>query len=34
MRYDRNSVDQVRRMFAGQMIRDYDQNLMIFRRTD
>lgn len=34
MRYDPQSVDRVRRAFGGQMIRDYDQNLMIFRRGE
>jgi len=34
MRYDRQSVERVRRVFDGHMIRDYDQNLMIFRRKD
>jgi len=33
MRYDRRAVEEIRRRFGGQMIRDYDQNLMIFRRN-
>jgi SAM-dependent methyltransferase len=33
MRYDPRAVEEIRRMFGGQMIRDYDQNLMIFRRN-
>lgn len=33
MKFDADAVARVRNHFKGQMIRDYEQNLMIFKRT-